>query len=165
MNNVKKILANGYLPLTPVLLWNILLVDYLPMELRPEFFNLDIPSFILWGENIFRTLIFMFPLFFVLDVKGEVGGRGLIIYMVGVLIYFMSWGALILWPDSAWSNSVLGFTAPAYTPLIWLAGLAFMTKGYYFNLSYKKWHYLIPMFFFFVFHLSHALYVYFRSSI
>jgi hypothetical protein len=41
-----------------------------------------------------------------------------------VLIYFASWLPLIYARETAWSKSAAGLLAPAYTPLIWLAGIA-----------------------------------------
>jgi hypothetical protein len=41
-----------------------------------------------------------------------------------MIIYFASWLLLIVRPDAAWSRSAAGLLAPAYTPLIWLAGIA-----------------------------------------
>ena len=45
-------------------------------------------------------------------------------YALGVLVYFASWLPLIYSSAAAWSKSAAGLLAPAYTPLIWLAGIA-----------------------------------------
>ena len=48
---------------------------------------------------------------------------GLVIYIVGAILYILSWVPLILFPQSAWSTSLIGFSAMAYTPLVWLIGI------------------------------------------
>ena len=52
---------------------------------------------------------------------------GIAIYLIGMLIYFASWIPLINAPNSAWSNSLAGFMAPAYTPLLWLVGIGLIS--------------------------------------
>ena len=44
--------------------------------------------------------------------------------VIGTLAYFACCLAIILAPDSPWSTSPLRFTAPAYSPLLWLLGIA-----------------------------------------
>ncbi len=51
-------------------------------------------------------------------------GVGLVVYCLGMLVYFASWLPLIFLPESNWSESAAGLLAPAYTPLIWLSGIA-----------------------------------------
>ena len=43
---------------------------------------------------------------------------------MGLVIYYASWLPLIYLPETAWSTTAAGLLAPAYTPLIWLAGIA-----------------------------------------
>ena len=38
----------------------------------------------------------------------------------------------------AWSRSLFGFTAQAFTPSIWLTGLSLIADSYYFKLAYSK---------------------------
>ncbi len=163
MNLLRKITSNGYMPLIPIFAWNILFASALPPAYAPASFNKGIPFLILAGENIFRTIIFALPLFFSLNIKTPIGKKGLILYCVGTVLYFASWLALMFAPDSAWSTSILGFAAPAYTPILWLAGIAMMAESYYFKLKYSKWHYLIPAIAFSVFHVTHSVLVYLRS--
>lgn len=162
MNILFKILSNGYVPLIPIIIWNALLTSKLPPVFDPKSFNSDIPLLIMVGENLFRAIIFMMPLFFRIKISIPMGKAGIIIFLFGVLLYFLSWLMLIYFPDSVWSTSVLGFSAPAYTPLIWLVGLSLMADSYYFKISYSKWHFILPSLVFSFFHVFHAVYVYGR---
>lgn len=161
-DHLRKILTNGYIALLPIFIWNIFLTSKLPPAFNPTSFNTDIPFVIIAGENIFRSIIFLLPLFFRLNISSSLERKGVITFSLGVALYFTSWLLLIYAPNSGWSNSVLGFTAPAYTPIIWLVGLSLLVKSYYFKLNYSKWHFILPSIAFTIFHVSHTVYVYNR---
>jgi len=158
----QKILSNGYMPLLPVFLWNILFIAKLPAAYQPNTFNADIPLSISVGENVFRVFIFFLPLLFHLNINTDSGTKGLKIYGLGLGLYFASWLMLMHAPNHAWSQSFVGFIAPAYTPIIWLIGLALMVDNYYFKWAYAKWHYILPALVFSAFHIAHSIYVYQR---
>lgn len=163
MDLLKKIVTNGYILIIPIIIWNISFLSYLPPSYAPINFNSDIPLWIFVGENIFRTVLFVFPLFFRININVSFENRGLITYLIGIVIYFSSWLAIIIFPTSFWSTSVLGFSAPAYTPIIWILGLGMMADSYYFKFEYSKWHFLLPSIGLIVFHITHAVYVYNRT--
>jgi len=48
---------------------------------------------------------------------------GRFVYGTGLLLYLGSYLAQIVAPNSEWSTSLVGFTALAGTPLIWLVGI------------------------------------------
>jgi len=161
---IKFFLKNGYMPIAPILLWNIFLTSKLPAEYDPATFNSNIPLLVIILENIFRSIIFILPLFFIIDLESKNSKKGLLIYIAGSIAYYCSWLMLIFASTSAWSKSIFGFTAPSYTPIIWLIGTGLMAKSYYFKISYSKWHYIIPASLFTVFHFMHTVIVYMRSS-
>lgn len=149
--------TNAFIFLIPVFLWNMLLTRYLPPPYGTKEFDQGIPRFILLGEQLFRIPVFLLPLLIKTNPSTSIGKIGLIIYIVGVIIYFFSWLVLIKWPNSNWSQSKWGFTAPAYTPFVWLFGLALMADSYFFDFfSYEYWHYLIFCILFVGFHLIHS---------
>ncbi len=163
MRLMRAILSNGYMAIFPILVWNISLTSKLPDAFHPESFNSDIPLTILIGENIFRTAIFLMPILFRLNMASSTNLKGVVAYLLGVVLYFSSWLALVYAPDSTWSNSLLGFAAPSYTPLIWLIGLSMMVNSYYLKIAYSKWHFILPSIAFSIFHVSHTVYVFSRS--
>jgi len=163
MEIIKKIITNGYILFIPILLWNMLLTRHLPPAYEIKSFNANIPSFIAMGELVGRILIFGLPLFVKLNFSSPAGKIGLIVFISGIILYFASWIVLIVKPESLWAHSMAGFTAPAYTIIIWLIGFALIADSYYFKIPYSKWHYIIPSTIMTVFHFSHALFVYFRE--
>lgn len=160
-NLFRQALSNAYLPLIPIHIWNLVLISKLPPVYHPDSFNSSIPAAILIGENLFRSIIFVLPLFCRLQKPLSLN-KGLVTFSLGSLLYFASWLMVIYATDSAWSKSIWGFTAPAYTPVIWLVGLGLMIDSYYFKLTYSRWHIIAPALLFIVFHLSHTIYVYYR---
>jgi hypothetical protein len=161
---IARLLANGFVPLLPILLWNAVFARRLPAIYRPPFFDADLPPFLIIGENISRSLVFLMPVFLQTDVSASAGRWGLAVYAAGVILYFSAWLMLILAPKSAWSRSLPGQAAPAYLPLIWLIGLSQMFGGYYFQVRYSPWQFLAPAAVFLGFHNCHAFYVLLRAN-
>jgi hypothetical protein len=155
--------SNGFIPILPIMLFNLLFSSKLPEEFESKIFDSDIPVLIDYGEKIFRILIFGFSFFVKTDVYTSAGRIGLIIYIVGVLMYFLSWLPLIFAPSSSWSKSIIGFTAPAYTPVVWLSGCGLMFNSYYFDVPYAPVHYFIPAILFLLLHVLHTVIVYKRK--
>ena len=156
----KKCWQNGILLTIPPLVFNLIFADKLPQAFSPEIFDKNIPFFITNGENIFRSFVFIFPLFMLLKVKTDRQKTGLWLYLLGMALYFLAWILLIIFPQSLWSNSLLGFLAPAYTPLIWLVGTSMIGDTLCLSIPYKWWYYLIGVILFLAFHISHVSLVY-----
>lgn len=158
----RHILSNGYVPVLPLLLWNILVTPWLPPVYDPDLFNGGVPSWLLAGENVSRAIVLLLPVFFINRVHTRQGKWGLGLYMTGSILYYASWLAIIIAPTSCWSTSLTGFSMPAVTPLIWLTGIAYMAHACYFSIPYKKWYYLVPAVVFVGFHISHTVLSYFH---
>ena len=90
--------------------------------------------------------------------------RALLVFMLGTLVYFASWLALMVWPDSAWSTSAVGSLAPAYTPMFFLPSLAVLGKRLFWGSFYRRWMYLLVCIGFLSAHITHAAIVSMRSS-
>jgi hypothetical protein len=159
---MKRYLSNCFLLLIPIFLWNILLYDTLPEGYGADIFWQDIPSFVSYPENILRVVLFSLPFMMILSIKKRREKIGLLIYLIGVIIYFLSWVVVIVYPESTWSNSVLGFTAPAYTSLIWMIGIGLIGRSSFFKLPGLSYVYLILSIIFVAFHAGHAYIVFQR---
>lgn len=156
----QHILSNGFIFFIPILLLNIALTKKLPAPFGTQAFDANIPKVILFGEGIFRMIFLAMSLIISINIVTVFGRGGFKVFSVGVLLYFASWVALIFFPKSKWSKSVIGFSAPAYSPIIWLTGFALMGDSFYFNFEYSIWYYIIPSLIFTGFHLLHTIIAY-----
>lgn len=156
----KKYLLNCFILILPVLIWNIVFSCKLPENYQPEVFLKDIPGFITYGENASRFALFILAYLMPLDINTKRQRIGLYIYLAGLLLYFASWSILICFPNSIWSNTILGFSAPAYTPAIWIAGISLIGNSFYFNLPFRRWIFIAVAITFLAFHISHTIMVY-----
>lgn len=150
--------------LVPVLLWNVALSSRLPNFFSPEIFGFNIPTFLSTTENILRIAVFALPFFAPFELATKSQKIGIAVYCIGLSTYFLSWIPLIVAPDSYWSLSALGLLAPAYTPLIWLLGIALLMQRLYFQTFYKWWVYLILSIGFLAVHITHTAIVFTRLS-
>lgn len=160
--HIQKYFFNCFLLTTPVLLWDYIFTDRLPEVFRPEIFQKDIPPFIVNIENISRVIMFVLISFMPIKNLVNIQRKGLILYAIGILLYFASWLILIYFPNSMWSESMLGFLAPAYTPLFWLIGIGLVGGSLYFNIPYKRWFYFLVVVVFLAFHNWHTYLIYLR---
>ena len=160
MGRIKYYAVNCFVLMLPVMLWNVLLASKLPPYFQPAIFNNNIPALIVAAENISRALVFLMTLLMPLSPVTQQQKTGLLLYVAGVLIYFSSWLALIYFPHSNWSTSVFGFLAPAYTPLLWLTGIALTGSRFYFNITYRRWYFMAACIIFLLFHNVHTFLVF-----
>lgn len=163
LKTLSKYLFNCFLLTIPILVWNAILTNKLPKAFQPETFWNNIPTFLIYGENISRTFVFIVLFFMPLSIATQKQKKGVVLYVTGTLLYFASWLILISFPSSIWSNSLLGFIAPAVTPLFWLIGIGLIGDSFYFNLTYRRWYFILASIIFLVFHNIHALIIYFRT--
>ena len=159
--NFKKYLLNAIWLTFPILLWNVIFASRLPAQFLPDIFWKDIPLPVMYGENILRTVIFAMPVFISLGKNPK--KQGLAWYLIGTSIYFLAWLPLLFAPSSAWSTSMAGFMAPAYTPLLWMVGIALSGNEFYFPLRYRPIYYIAPAIFFTIFHCTHVAIIYLRN--
>jgi hypothetical protein len=107
--------------------------------------------------------MFIFICLMLLKISGIKQKGGLLLYVAGVLLYFAAWIVLMYLPNTAWSNSILGLLAPAYTPLFWLIGSGFIGNSLFFNILYRRWLYFLLVIVFLIFHNWHTYLIYFRT--
>ena len=158
--NMIKLLTSGFWLIILVLLWNVFLANKLPEPFNTDLFDKSIPNYVLYSETIFRILVFFIPILIKIGLKKDINKIGLVVYIMGVIIYFISWLLLIYIPNSSWSTSLIGFMAPAYTPILWLIGLALLGEKLFINLGYKPWIYIVLSVFFIMIHSYHTYLAY-----
>jgi len=158
----KDYLSNCFWLLLPVFGWNVLLYQYLPIEFQGENFDKDVPTLTLYAENVLRIFIFGLPLVMTFSLKTKRQKIGFTLFLLGILLYFSSWIALILYPQIQWSRSLMGLLAPAYTTLLWLIGISLIGNKSVLKIKQVSIIYMIISVLFVLVHTYHA-YVVFES--
>ena len=148
--------------LVPVMVWNAALSSRLPQAFSPAVFWFNIPPFLSAAENTLQIVVFALPFLAPFELIAKSQKVGIAVFGVGLAIYFVSWLPLIAAPNSSWSLSAFGFLAPAYTPVVWLLGLALLMQRLYWNSRYRWWLYLTLSIGFLAAHISHAAIVFTR---
>lgn len=138
-------------------------MGFLPPAFSASEFWRDIPPVVVMMENGLRAVVFALPFFMPLNAAAVSQRVGLSLYVGGTCLYFLSWLALILAPDSLWSSSLLGFLAPAYTPLLWFTGIALLGRELFWGRFYRWWMYWVLSVLFVSAHVFQAFLVYVRN--
>lgn len=159
---IKKYLLNCFLLLIPLFLWNIILVGYLPKGYSPDIFWKDIPNFVSYSENILRIVLFILPIIMIFSLKTKLQKIGFSIYLIGLIVYFSSWILVIINPESNWSQSLIGFMAPAYTTIIFFVGIGLIGNKAFLKFPYLSLIYICLSILFVIFHSAHTYIVYQR---
>ena len=137
---------NCFWLVVPVLLWNLIFT----LRLTQEGYRSDkrVAKWILVPEMVLRIVVLGVPLFLPLQFGDLTSRIGLVVYLVGLLIYFGAWIPVLKWPEVRWSKSTAGELAPYYTPLLVFAGI---------GLIGHSWLYLLLSVLFVAIHTLHGL--------
>ena len=158
----KVILRNGALLVIPVLAISIGLWDFLPEVYSSKEFSREIPAWLALAENLFRVIIFSVPAILVFSNDEIENKWGWFLYTFGIAIYFCSYLFQILYPNSSWSTSYLGFTAPAWTTIFWLYGIGLTCSHSWLLSRWQRAIYIVPATLFVLLHMAHTTLVYLR---
>ena len=161
---IKTYILNCFLLLIPVFAWNMIFANKLPEKYTDKGKWDDIPKALAAVENTLRTIVFLLPVLMKLNLDSDRAIVGLIIYLIGLVIYFISWSLQMYRPDSSWSKSLLGTMAPAYTPIIWLSGIALIGKENFLEIPNVSLFYFIISLVFVIAHSLHAYLAYKQNS-
>jgi len=92
-------------------------------------------------ETALRVVVVGTPLLMPLSLRTAGARTALVIYVGGLAGYIAAWIAVIWAPASTWSTSVVGFTAPAWTSILFLAGIGWGSSVRCLR-GYRPWMYL-----------------------
>jgi hypothetical protein len=151
--------------IVPALALDAVYAGSLPPPLSAEEMGRDIPLALSVPENVLRAAVVLLPLMMPLEARSPRQRAGLALHALGLAAYAASWAALILAPRSAWSTSFAGLLAPAYTPALWLTGIALVGERTYFErVPYRPWMYVVVSLAFVAFHVAHTALVVLRAG-
>lgn len=138
-----RLLKNGFILIVPIFLWNVLLYKFLPERYYQEANGNTFIQMLEIIEHFLRAVIFVTPLLMIIEVKNDAQRKGVMIYLIGIIVYFLSWLMQITFPLSNWSQSCLGYLAPSYTPIIWLIGIGMIGSENIFEVSWLRSIYIL----------------------
>ena len=121
-------LLNCFWLILPLVAWNLVLG---PRIIDPRVTS-DAHSqkWLLIAENSMRVLVFGLPLLLPLQWQEPWPKAGLVVYLIGTLVYFASWLPLFLTPRLGWSDRPAGLLAPRLTPLLSFLGIALIGQSW-----------------------------------
>ncbi len=160
----RKLFRNGALLIIPPTIVTFGLGGVLPAAYRPDIFWKDIPGWLSLLENIFRTLVFSLPGILYFGKKEPGQSLGWYLYIGGLAVYLASYLAQIVFPASGWSQSAIGFTAPAWSTLFWFAGIGLVCARSWLPIPWHRAIYLLSAAIFLIFHMGHTGLVYFNMT-
>jgi hypothetical protein len=159
----RMLLRNGALLIVPPMIITFGLWGDLPPAYGPDLFWKGIPEWLGLMENTFRILAFGLPgiLYFGKRETGQ--SLGWYLYAGGLVVYLASYALQIAFPHGGWRQSVIGFTVPAWSTLLWLAGIGLVCVRSWLPIPWHRAIYLSSAFFFLIFHVGHTGLVYFTA--
>jgi hypothetical protein len=131
--------ANCFWLVVPVLGLNVALGGHLPPVFDAAVAAEKVPNWLALVESGLRLLTVALPAVMPLAVHDGRGRAGLVLYLVGLAAYALSWVPLVGFADSAWSTSLIGLVAPAVTPMLWMAGIALIGDRDYRWIRLPRW--------------------------
>ncbi len=137
-------------------------MDYLPKGYSPDIFWNDIPKFVSYFENISRIVVFALPVLMILSFNTRQQKIGITTYFIGLILYFLSWIIIIVYPESLWSKSQIGFMAPAFTTLIWFVGIGMVGRKAFIKIPHLSIIYIVISTMFVIIHSLHCYIVFQR---
>ncbi|CAG0937366.1 hypothetical protein TFLX_06292 [Thermoflexales bacterium] len=160
----RLLLRNGALLILPPMVITFGLWAALPPRYSFAQFWKDIPSWLGFLENLFRILVFGIPVLLYFGRGDKTQSLGWYFYSGGLIVYLASYLMQIVFPYSDWSMSVIGFSAPAWSTLVWLIGIGFVCSRSWLPLRWSRLIYLCCTVLFLIFHTGHTLLIYSRIA-
>jgi len=148
LNIILKYINNCFLFFIPILVFNILFFKKLPSHyLR----NISHPIIIL--ETITRIITTVFSIIMTINIQNKIG---LIIYIIGSVIYLSSYFVEIYFPDTLFGRNIIFILAPYWTSVIWLIGIGLVGNRLFLNIPYHFTVYIILSIIFATIHTIHG---------
>ena len=158
------VFRNGALLILPPMIITFGLWGALPAAYGADIFWKGIPGWLGLGENIFRVLVFVLPGILCFGRKQSGQPLGWSFYFGGLALYLASYLMQIVDPNSAWSRSLIGFTAPAWSTMFWFAGIGLVCARSWLPIPWHRIIYLACAGVFVMFHVGHAGLVFFNLT-
>lgn len=117
-------LLNCFYLVLPVLIWNFIFAS----KLNQDIFKLEIEynKYLYITEDVLRYLSFILPILLPIKITQSWQELGIVIYLIGIIIYFISWLPVLLMPENNFTNNKIVLFAPFVTPIVFFTGIALL---------------------------------------
>ena len=149
--NIQHFYSNCFLLFIPVIFLNILFTKYLP-----EYYLRNISHIIIPIEIVVRVILMALSTIMKIDIKDRTGKTGFIIYITGLVIYFISYFILINYSDTAVGGNMILQLSGYWTAMIWLIGIGLTGKKLFVKMPYHYSLYIILSILFGIIHTYHG---------
>ena len=150
-NIILKYINNCFLFFIPILIFNIIFFKKLP-----SFYLKNMSHPIIIAETITRIITIVFSMIMAVNTQNKTGKIGLIIYIIGIIIYFSSYFIEIYFSNSLFSKNIIFILSPYWTSVIWLIGIGLVGNRLFINIPYHFTVYLILSVIFTTIHTIHG---------
>ena len=148
---ILKYLNNCFLLFIPILLFNILFFKKLPSHYLK---NITHPIIIM--ETITRIITIAFSIIMIINIQNKIEKIGIIIYIIGIIIYFTSYFIEIYASNLLFGRNIIFILAPYWTSVIWLIGIGLVGNRLFVNIPYHFTVYSILSIIFATIHTIHG---------
>jgi hypothetical protein len=122
----------------------------------PECYLKNISHIIVPIEIIVRITLMALSAIMIIDIKGRTGKAGAIIYITGLIIYFVSYFVLINYPDTIIGKNTILQLSGYWTATIWLIGIGLIGKQLFIKIPYHYVLYIVLSVLFGIIHTYHG---------
>jgi len=151
LNIILKYINNCFLFFIPILLFNILFFKKLPAHYLK---NISHPIIIM--ETIIRIIVIAFSMIMAIDIQNRIEKTGIMIYIIGIIIYFKSYFIEIYANNTLFGRNIIFILAPYWTSVIWLTGIGLIGNRLFINIPYHFTVYLLLSVIFTTIHTIHG---------
>ena len=146
-----KFYKNCFYFFIPIILFDLIFTNYLPEQyLQTNSFTITLI------ENMLRILLIMLSIVMTVNLKDIKGKTGIGIYIIGLLLYFVSFFILINYADTRLGRNIVVQLSGYWTSIIWLFGIGLVGNKLFFKIPYHYTIYLTLSMLFGIIHTYHG---------
>ncbi len=124
--------VNCFWLMFPILIWNIIFYKKLPQK---EFRNnKKLSRTVVYLESFLRYIVFSIPLVLPIKFDALYLELGLLIYLIGLVLYFFTWIPLLFFSESKLSKSPIILMLPFASPIFPFIGIALISHSLIYGL-------------------------------
>ena len=152
---IQYLYSNCFLLFIPVILFDIVFTKYLP-----ELYLKNTSHTIVPIETTVRIALIALSAIMKINVQNRKGKIGVLIYITGLILYFISYFVLINYADVVIGKNMILQLSGYWTAMIWLIGIGFIGNRLFVKVPY---HYTLFIILSILFGIVHTYYGYILS--